>query len=150
VRRYLGAGGWVGYRRPQRVKALDGLEAWLAEPLRRHRGNADVIRHELEREHGIRVSLRTVERAVQELRRELVAEVRATVQFETPPGRQLQIDFGSTFVTIAEEPVRVFLFVATLGYSRRNFVTAFRPGSRPTNPAPRMLPTAAPRCSRSY
>ena len=126
VRRYLEVGGWPGYRAPQRPKVLDGLETWLAERFRRHRGNADVVRQELAREHGIVVSLRTVERAVQELRRELVAEVRATVRFETPPGRQLQIDFGSTLVAIADETVRVFLFVATLGYSRRNFVAVFR------------------------
>jgi transposase len=126
VRRYLEAGGWVAYRRPQRATALAGLEVWLAERFRRHRGNADVVRQELEREHGITVSLRTVERAVQELRRELVAEAKATVRFETPPGRQLQIDFGSTIVGIAGVPQRVFLFVATLGYSRRGFVAAFR------------------------
>lgn len=126
VRRYLEANGWPGYRAPHRPRALDGLEAWLAERFRRHRGNADVVRQELAREHGIVLSLRTVERAVQELRRELLAEARATVRFETPPGRQLQIDFGSTLVAIAEETVRVFLFVATLGYSRRNFVAAFR------------------------
>jgi transposase len=88
-------------------------------------GTAAMVRQELEREHGIGVSLRTVERAVQELRRELVAEAGATVRFETAPGRQLQIDFGSTFVTIADEPVRVFLFVATLGYSARYW--GFRP-----------------------
>jgi transposase len=126
VRRYLEAGGWIAYRRPRRTTRLAGLEAWLAERFRRHRGNADVVRQELEREHGIAVSLRTVERAVQELRRELVAEARATVRFETPPGRQLQIDFGSTTVVIAGEPERVFLFVATLGFSRRGFVAAFR------------------------
>jgi transposase len=126
VKRYLGLGGWTRCRRPERAKALDGLADWLAERFRQHRGNADVVRQELLAEHGIRVSLRTVERAVAPLRRELAAEARATVRFETPPGRQLQIDFGSTFVTIAEEPVRVFLFVATLGYSRRNFVAAFR------------------------
>ena len=96
VRRYLDAGGWIAYRRPRRATRLAGLEAWLAERFRRHRGNADVVRQELAREHGITVSLRTVERAVQELRRELVAEAKATVRFETPPGRQLQIDFGST------------------------------------------------------
>lgn len=126
VRRYLEAGGWVAYRRPRRATALAGLEAWLAERFRRHRGNADVIRQELEREHAIAVSLRTVERAVQELRRELVAEAKATVRFETPPGRQLQIDFGSTTVVIAGEAERIYLFVATLGYSRRGFVAAFR------------------------
>ena len=48
------------------------------------------------------------------------------MRFETPPGRQLQIDFGETRVEIAGETVRVYLFVATLGYSRRIFVQAFR------------------------
>ena len=42
------------YRRPERAKALDGLEDWLAERFRRHRGNADVVRQELLAEHGIR------------------------------------------------------------------------------------------------
>ena len=45
-------------------------------------------------EQGIAVSLRTVERAVAPLRRELAAEARATVRFETPPGKQMQVDFG--------------------------------------------------------
>jgi len=126
VRRYLAGGGWVAYQAPRRGKALDGLEAWLAERFRRHRGNADVVRQDLEREHGIVVSLRTVERAVAPLRRELRAEARATVRFETPPGRQLQIDFGETRVAIGGTGVRVYLFVATLGYSRRLYVQAFR------------------------
>src|SRR5512138_1026441 len=83
VKRYLQKGGWRPYRSPRRAKALDGLEDWLAERFRRHRGNADVIRQELASEHGIAVSLRTVERAVAALRRELDAEARATVRFET-------------------------------------------------------------------
>jgi hypothetical protein len=62
------------------------------ERLRRHRGNADVIRQELATEKGVVVSLRTVERAVKPYRRELEAEARATVRFETAPGRQMQID----------------------------------------------------------
>jgi transposase len=53
------------------------------------------------------------------------AEARATVRFETPPGKQLQIDFGEKDVLIAGESTRVHLFVATLGYSRRNFAMAF-------------------------
>jgi transposase len=126
VKRHLRHGGWQSYRQPRRAKALDGLEDWLAERFRRHRGNADVVRQELADEHKITVSLRTVERAVQGLRRELLAEAKATVRFETPPGHQLQIDFGTTAVAIGGETVRVHLFVATLGYSRRNFVVAFR------------------------
>ena len=126
VKRYLSAGGWVAIRQPRRSRRLDGLEDWLAERFRRHRGNCDVVRQDLQQEHGIAVSLRTVERATAQLRQALRAEARATLRFETPPGRQLQIDFGATTVTIGGEPVRVPLFVATLGYSRRPYVQAFR------------------------
>jgi transposase len=125
VRRYLRADGWVAYRRSTRKSTLRGLEAWLSERLQRHRGNADVVRQDLEREHGITVSLRTVERAVAPFRRELRAIEIATVRFETAPGEQLQIDFGETTVSIAGERVKVHLFVATLGYSRRPYVAVF-------------------------
>jgi transposase len=126
VRRYLAKGGWSPYGRRLRAKSLDGLEAWLAERFHRHAGNADVVRQELTAEHGIAVSLRTVERAVAKERQHLIAAARATVRFETPPGRQLQIDFGERRLAIAGEPVRVYVFVATLGYSRRLYVRAFR------------------------
>lgn len=56
---------------------------------------------------------------MQRWRRELKAQARATVRFETAPRRQLQIDFGDTRVWIGVERIRVHLFVATLGYSRR-------------------------------
>src|SRR5215211_938691 len=61
VRRYLREGGYVAYKAPEREGALRGLEAWLGERLQRHRGNADVVRQDLQRQHGIEVSLRTVE-----------------------------------------------------------------------------------------
>src|SRR5687767_2963732 len=89
VKRYLRAGGWITYRRPRRRRRLDGLEGWLAERFRRHRGNCDVVRQDLAREHGIVVSLRTIERAVAPLRQALRAEARACLRFETPPGKQL-------------------------------------------------------------
>jgi transposase len=126
VKRYVAAGGWRPFRTTRRAGKLDGLESWLRGRFHRHRGNADVVRQDLAREHGITVSLRTVERAVQGYRRELAAEARATLRFETPPGRQLQVDFGETRVAIGAERVRVYLFVATLGYSRRPYVQAFR------------------------
>ena len=126
VKRYLSAGGWVAIRQPRRPRRLDGLEEWLAERFRRHRGNCDVVRQDLQREHGIAVSLRTIERALAPLRQTLRAEARATLRFETPPGKQLQIDFGATTVPIGGAPTQVHLFVATLGYSRRPYVCAFR------------------------
>src|SRR5215469_14969752 len=76
---------------------------------------------------GIRLTLRAVEREVRHLRRELEAEARATLRFETPPGRQLQIDFGERRVALGDENLKVYLFVATtLGCSRRLYVRVFR------------------------
>ena len=126
VRRYVEADGWMTYSRRAGGGKLGDQEEWLKERFFRHRGNAEVVRQDLLREQSIDVSLRTVERAVAPWRRLLTAEAKATVRFETPPGRQLQIDFGQLRVPIADERVRVFLFVATLGYSRRCYVAAFR------------------------
>ena len=42
-----------------------------------------------------------------------MAEARATVRFKTPPGQQLQIDFGERRILIAGVSTKVFLFVAT-------------------------------------
>jgi transposase len=126
VKEYVAAGGWTPYQQPERKKALDGLEPWLRERFRHHRGNADVLRQELAVEKAIAVSLRTVERAVKPYRQELEAEARATVRFETPAGKQLQIDFGERLVEIGGAKLRAYLFVGTLGFSRRSHVRAFR------------------------
>lgn len=126
VKRYLEAGGWRPFKKPARAKLLEGHEAWLRERLRRHRGNGDVVRQELAAELGIVASLRSVQRALEPYRQELAAEARACVRFETAPGQQLQIDFGERLVEIGGRKVKAFLFVATLGYSRRIHVRAFR------------------------
>ena len=127
VQRYVTAGGWTPCRVPRRPAVLTGHGEWIAERLWRHRGNADVVRQELRSELGIVTSLRTVERAVSHLRRELAAEALATVRYETPPGRQLQIDFGERRIAIEGlDQGKVHLFVATLGYSRRVYAQAFQ------------------------
>jgi transposase len=125
VRRYLRQDGWQPYRAPPRTGTLGEHAQWLAERFRQHRGNCDVVRQQLQRELGIVVSLRTVERAVAHLRREVFAQSAATVRFETPPGHQLQIDFGTVRIPVGDETMKVHLFVATLGYSRRTYVTFF-------------------------
>jgi len=125
VRHYLRQGGWQPYRRPGRPNKLQGLESWLAASFQQHRGNADVVRQELQRVHGVQLSLRTVERAVRPWRQALEAQARATVRFETPPGRPRQVDFGTTDVSRGGHLVRVRRFVATLGSSRRNVVAGF-------------------------
>ena len=106
------------------MSALDGLDDWFRERFFRHEGNADVIRQELANEHGIIISLRSVKRRVRTSRRELNAQKRATVRFETAPGHQMQIDFGDTREWIGGERVRIHVFVGTLGYSRRMNIRA--------------------------
>jgi hypothetical protein len=49
----------------------------------------------------------------------------APPRIETPPDKQLQIDFSERMVVIGDAKPKVFLFVA-LGYSRRLYGRAFR------------------------
>lgn len=121
VRRCLSQAAWQPYQRPVRT---DTLLAEHAEHLRRRAPqvhySAQVLFQEL-RLKGYRGSYETVKRFVQPLRRaELLAE-RATVRFETPPGQQSQIDWGTSRSRFRHEPVVLHWFVLTLGYSRRSF-----------------------------
>jgi len=125
VRKYINQKGWKPYKTPIRSSTLKNIEEWIEKRFYLHRGNSAVIQEELEKTHRIKVSLRTVERATEKFRKSLKAKALATVRFETPPGKQLQIDFGTIQVMIDGEKRKVHLFVATLGYSRRIYVAAF-------------------------
>lgn len=89
-------------------------EAARAEARRLYEGGAEgnsVVARRLLAEQGVAVSVRTVERAVRDLRQtRRVAEV-ATVRVETGPGEQLQIDFGQKHVEVAGTAVRIHLLV---------------------------------------
>lgn len=49
----------------------------------------------------------------------------ATVRFETEPGKQAQVDWGTLRVYLGGEQIRVHVFVMTLGFSRRTFCKAY-------------------------
>ena len=125
VRRYL-AGATVGFQERLAARRLDGptlsevhqLFGTVAE------GNTVVIQQELAT-RGIHIDLRTLQRAVATLRQEERARALATVRFETPPGQQIQIDFGEKVVPIAGQPVKVYLMTAVLGHLRRLYCRAF-------------------------
>jgi hypothetical protein len=70
-------------------------------------------------------SLRTVNRTLGPLRRELDLAWKTTVRFETPPGKQLQVDFGEKWLEIGGVSQKRYVFVATLGFSRRTFALVF-------------------------
>jgi transposase len=46
----------------------------------------------------------------------------ATARFETPPGLQAQMDWGSKTVMLGCRPIRIHIFVMVLGYSRAIYV----------------------------
>jgi transposase len=126
VKRYLRRPVPVGQQVRPRARVLDGAARDTARALYggAAAGNAVVVQRLLA-EQDVVVSVRTVERAVADLRQaQRVAEV-ATVRVETVPGDQLQVDFGQKYVEIGGARVRVFLLVAVLSYSRRIFVKAF-------------------------
>ena len=119
VSRYLALGTWQPYDSSNRAGLLDGCKAWLQQQFEQHHGKAEVVRQELLKQNGIRVSLRTVERSVQDRREALRQSRQATVRYETRPGQQLQADFGELWVLIGGVRTKVHLCVLTLGYSRR-------------------------------
>ena len=48
-----------------------------------------------------------------------------TMRFETGPGEQAQVDWGSTALFLGEARVRVHLFTMVLGFSRRIFAKGY-------------------------
>lgn len=128
VKHHLREGGWKPYRKPDRVRCLKGHGEWLRAQLRKHGGSPVVVQRKLLREHGIEVTLRTVQRAVKPYRQELLDEAKAAVRFETYPARQLQVDFGQITVMPGGRKTRVHVAVMTLGQSRRVFVCTWPSG----------------------
>jgi transposase len=83
VRSWLARGEWRPYASPSRPGKLDGLSDWLRECFRLHNGDTNRVLQELALEKNIIASLRTVERAVGPLWRELVVATHARqVAFE--------------------------------------------------------------------
>ena len=125
VKRYLRGGATAAHQEHLKCRRLDPGQRQEAARLLDGpaEGNAVVVARLLA-EQGTKASVRTVQRAVAEHRREKRATEAATVRFETGPGEQMQIDFGEKRVCIGGTLVRVLLFVAVLSYSRRIFVRA--------------------------
>jgi transposase len=125
VRRCLKEEAWRPYQRAVREDTLLADHAgYVRERAPQVEYSAQVLYQELKK-RGYAGSYETVKRFVRPLRAvEQLAE-RATVRFETPPGAQSQIDWGSARVQFRHQRVVLHLFILTLGYSRRGFYDAF-------------------------
>jgi transposase len=116
VSRALKRGGAPTVARARRASKLEPYKAKIDELLAEKVWNAVVILREIEAlgyEGGI-----TIVREYIAPKRALRAG-KATVRFETPPGRQLQSDWGEIKTLIAGQAVKVDFIANTLGYSRR-------------------------------
>jgi transposase len=124
VRNWVRAGEGREYARNGRSSFLERHYFWIQARFQAGVRNADVLRQELEA-MDISVSLRTVERALRPFKESWERAEKATMRFETAPGKQMQVDFGEKWLLIGGERQKRYVFVATLGYSRRCYVEVF-------------------------
>lgn len=124
VRKWLRQ-AWAPQRRRSRGRALDRWSEFLRGRAPEVGFNAAVLYRELAAQ-GYEGSYPALVRYVRPWRQEVRWEESSTVRFETDPGEQAQVDWGSTWVWLGEERVRVHLFVMVLGYSRRLFARGYR------------------------
>ena len=87
--------------------------------------NAAVLHRELTAQ-GHKGSYPSLVRYLRPWRQEHWREETSTVRFETSPGEQAQVDWGSAWVWLGEQRVRVHVFTMVLGYSRRIFARGYR------------------------
>lgn len=110
----------------QKVRnALDKLKPVIQRKFFAAEGNCAVVCRQMKDEHQICINERRMRRFCSSWREELKGSGKKYERYETQPGQHLQIDFGERDVTINGATVRVHIFVAILGYSRRIFVKAY-------------------------
>ncbi len=126
IRGVLRQEAWVPYERAGGVnKLLAPHEEYLRKRVSEVDYSARILYQELVAQRGYRGSYDTVKLFVKPLRAVRQQADRALIRFETPPGQQSQIDWGSRRVYFRTRLVVQHLFVLTLGFSRRGFYGAF-------------------------
>jgi len=122
VRKWLKR-SWAPQQR-QRGRVLDPYREFLKARAPEVGFNGTILRRELQ-PMGFTGTYATVARYVAPWRKEWMPEAGPTVRFETGPGEQAQVDWGTVRIWLGEEQVKVHLFVMVLGFSRRIFVRAY-------------------------
>src|SRR5882762_7504062 len=121
IRRCLRDTEWKPYRRAPRPDTLLAPHAdYLRARALQVRFSAQILFQEL-RQRGYRGSYDTVKLFVQPLRAARLSAERALIRFETPPGQQSQLDWGTATVRFRAQPRVLHVFVLTLGFSRRSY-----------------------------
>lgn len=108
-------------------QAMDAHRADVRQLFLECETNCSVMMRHLEPIIGPKLpSLRTLQEYCMDFRQEVrQAGRKQTVRVETSPGLQMQIDFGVKWMKVGDEVVKVHVFVAILGYSRRIFAKVY-------------------------
>jgi len=126
VRRCLQDTEWQPYHRPPRLDTVLAPHVdYLRERAPRVGYSAQILFQELRLQRGYRGSYDTVKLFVRPLRAAGLSAERALRRFETPPGQQSQIDWGTATVPFRGRPRVLHVFVLTLGFSRRSFYRCY-------------------------
>lgn len=126
VRRILCRKEWKPYRRkPPETTLLTGFEEFVTRRAPEVGYNGKVLLRELKL-MGYSGSYVTLQRFVRPLRDAFRRDAEATIRFETAPGLQGQVDWGSSAVWIGEAKMKLHFFAMVLGYSRRLYAKGFR------------------------
>jgi transposase len=116
---------WRPQRRAKRGRRLDRFGELVRGRAPEVGFNAVVLHRELVA-LGFEGSYSAVVKYLQPLRAAWRPEEAPTERFETGPGEQSQVDWGTSWVYLGEERVRVHVFTMVLGYSRRLYARAYR------------------------
>lgn len=116
VSRALQRGSAPSRQRAKRGSKLDPFKSAVDHFLAEGVWNAVVILREIEA-LGYTGKLTVLRQYIQPKR--VLRQRRTTVRFETPPGQQLQTDWGEEVVEIAGVATKVYFIVNQLSYSRR-------------------------------
>ena len=111
-------------RREVSERELDGHREFIGGRGPEVGFNGKVLDREL-RAKGWSGHYATLARYVAPLRKAWRGGAEAVVRFETGPGEQAQVDWGSTVAWIAGVLVRIHVFTMVLGFSRRLFARAY-------------------------
>jgi len=121
VRRCVREPGWRPYQRPARADVLLAPHAtYLRARAPEVRYSAQILFQELRR-RGYTGSYETIKLFIRPLRAAERSAELTLRRFETPPGQQSQIDWGTATVPFRDQRRVVHVFVLTLGFSRRSY-----------------------------
>jgi transposase len=123
VRKWLSR-SWTAQVRPGRSRSVAPYEAFLRARAPEVGWNGSVLYREVVAQ-GFTGSYPTVSRALRPWRAEVLQDSRSTVRFETEPGEQAQVDWGTARVWLGEQRLPVHFFVMVLGFSRRVYVRGY-------------------------